>query len=309
MPLAGQWRIDMDIFQDGKITGDGSDMPASNCLLTIKDQGNGRFEGRFSSSSLANKPTTHTNKNEEQVEYLSECPIKEQTLQGQVYGKILVNALQVDNGNVQKKTVFNGKISNENEMGGAFYATDCFSGDFVWHRIGTEGKTIRLNRSAAGLTPVNTESSVTPKKTDLPFARPTSKAVLLKSRTNEKNEIKKVENTTESKQKLQLVANKIVKKAAKPRLPRVIPVTVTEVKKDSNGLKKVYKTAIVMQVPAKKVGVTPVSFHTVFHKVNKGETLYRIAQNYKTTVTKLNELNHFTTQNTIAKVGQSIQIR
>ena len=305
MPLAGQWRIDMDIFQDGKITGDGNDMPAANCLLTIKDQGNGRFEGRFSSSSLVNKSTIRANKNEEQVEYLSECPVKDQTLQGQVYGKMVVNALQIDNGNIQKKSVFNGKIVNENEIKGAFYGTDCFLGDFAWHRVGTEEKTVRLNRSAAALTPVTYR---TPVKADLPLARPIAKAVVSESVSNEIKETKRIENP-KLQQKAQFLATKTDKKATKPLLPRVIPVTVTEVKKDSNGLKKAYKTQGVTQIAAKKAISTPVAIQTVFHKVNKGETLYRIAQNYKTTVAKLNALNHFTAQNTIAKVGQSIKIR
>ncbi len=133
--LTGQWRINMDLYQDGKVTGDGNDMPAASCLLTIVQQENGSFEGWFSTSTLANKSTTHLTPNEPQVEYASQCPVQDQRLIGQKYGTRVINALQLDESNSQKKWVFNGQMVDSEQIRGSFYGLDCFWGDYTWERV------------------------------------------------------------------------------------------------------------------------------------------------------------------------------
>ncbi len=305
--LAGQWRINMDVFQDGKINENGDDMPAAACLLTIKQQENGAFEGTFSSSPLVNKSI---NKGEEQVEYMSKCPVESQRILGRQYGAKVFNALQFDHSNDQNKWTFSGIIKDENRIKGSFYGIDCFWGDFAWERVGTTKK-VHINTAAAITSPVaeveneevKTEVSLPTEK--VPFAKPFSTKVIepiaakpfsQKAKTPQKNE-----NLDDAPDFMPKSAAKAMPTAyAKPMLPRpkpAEPVKIAEKKGNNNiSLPFTPKTAITPD------GVT-------VHKVGKGETMYRIAHSYNMTVKELKALNNIHQDSTTVKIGQKLKIR
>ncbi len=312
--LAGQWRINMDVFQDGKINDEGDDMPAAACLLTIKQTENGAFEGTFSSSPLVNKTI---NKGEEQVEYMSQCPVEHQKIVGRQYGSKVFNALQFDNSNNQNKWTFNGLIKDENQIKGSFYGIDCFWGDFAWERVGTTKK-VHINKAAAITAPVaevkNAEKQPElPSVEKTPFSTPVIRPVANKETENaaarpfsQKAKIpQKSENiATDIDDAPPVLPQTAVKPTptaySKPMLPRPKTIETTKIAE-----KKAVNTSSSPFTP--KNAVTPDG--VMVHKVGKGETMYRIAHSYNMTVKALKVLNNIPQDSTTVKIGQKLKIR
>ena len=271
-PLAGQWRVNMDVYQDGKITGEGNDMPVTACLLTIKQLENGAFEGTFSSSTLANRPTGLF-ENEPQIEYASECPVKGQRMIGQQYGANVLNAMQYDEGNNQKRWIFNGLLTSSNQVSGSFYGSDCFWGDYTWQRVGEQK--MHWNAAAAGITPVADSKKAAKYNT--------AKIVPIK------NPIK--EPAEEPAKEVPERQNRAAK--ADPKEPIM---TKPAAKTGANS------PTISAKTPILPDGAT-------VHRVVKGETMYGIAHGHKMTMAELKVLNNIPKDTVIVKIGQVLKVR
>jgi LysM repeat protein len=281
----------MDVYQDGKITGDGSDMPATSCLLTIKQLENGVFEGRFSTSTLANKPTTHLNSNEPQVVYASECPIKEERIIGTQYGAKLMNALQIDESNSQRKWVFNGQIVHTNQIRGSFYGLDCFWGDYTWERVSATPAQDEAASPPIAETPLQS----TPKLPRTQLQSTQLQSTQLQSRSAQQEIAAK---TVPSKKQIETESNAENNEAVK-EMSMAKPLT------KQNTLPK--KNPITSPTTSPTKSVSPDGVFT--HKVVKGETLYSIAHSYNTTVAQLITLNHLAKDKLAIQAGQSLRIR
>lgn len=103
-----------------------------------------------------------------------------------------------------------------------------------------------------------------------------------------------------------------------PKAPRPVPE-----KEPSTGLAspKTPETASKAMIPEKPAVAPPVpaapkpavekpeTVRYVFHRVEKGETLYRISRNYNTTVEKLQELNKMKKDDLLIHAGQELIVR
>lgn len=63
------------------------------------------------------------------------------------------------------------------------------------------------------------------------------------------------------------------------------------------------------EIPAKPVAKKSETVKYIFHRVEKGETLYRISRNYGLTVEKLQELNNMKKDDLLISVGQELIVR